>query len=109
MGKPHITKHQHYFESDCNVIANELANNDDGIHVKGIYKDNNNTTSVNMLNLHENGLQYSIEDAQNNTLEPMLYKLSIDRQVPTYDNTLPIHRKIYDITKMEVYELHRDI
>ena len=39
----------------------------------------------------------------------MLYKLSIDNAIPTYENTLPIHRKTYDIAKMEVYELHRKI
>ena len=61
------------------------------------------------MNLNENDLQDLIEDAQNNTIEPMLYKLSIDRQIPTYENTLPIHRKMYDIAKMEVYELHRKV
>ena len=39
----------------------------------------------------------------------MLYKRSIDRTNPTYENTLPIHRNMYDITQMEVYELHRKI
>ena len=109
LGKSHITKHQHYFGSGYNVIANERVDNDDDIHVKGIYKDNNNTKFVNLVNLNENDLQDLIEDAQNNTIEPMLYKLSIDRQIPTYENTLPIHRKMYDIAKMEVYELHRKV
>ena len=39
----------------------------------------------------------------------MLYKLSICRAIPTYEHTLPIHREIYDIATMEVYELHRKI
>ena len=39
----------------------------------------------------------------------MLYKISIDRGIPTYGKTLPIHTEIYDISKMEVYELHRKI
>ena len=77
--------------------------------MKGIYKDNNNTKFVNLVNLNENDLQYLIEDAQNNTIESMLYKLSIDRTIPTYENTLPNHRETYDIAKMEVYELHRKI
>ena len=37
----------------------------------------------------------------------MLNKLSIDRSIPTYENTLRIQRNIY--AKMEVYELHRKI
>ena len=56
-GKSNITKHQHHFESDYNVTANELVNNDDNIHVKGIYKDNNSTKFVNLVNLNENDLQ----------------------------------------------------
>ena len=107
MGKSHITKHQRYFESDYNVIANELVNNDDGIHVKGIYKENNNTKFANLVNLNDNDLHDLIEDAQNNTIEPMLYKLSIGRGTPMYENALPIHREICDIVKMEVYGLHR--
>ena len=39
----------------------------------------------------------------------MLYKLSIDRHIPMYENALSIHRKLYDIVNMEVYELHRNI
>ena len=66
LGKPHIPKHQTYFESDHNVIANEPVNNSDDIHVKGTYKENSNTKSVNLVNLNENDLQYFIEDAQNN-------------------------------------------
>ena len=77
LGKSHITKHQHYFESDYKIIANELVNNDDDIHVKGIYNENNNTKFVNMVNLNENDLQDLIEDEQNNTIEPMLYKYQL--------------------------------
>ena len=109
LGKPNIPKHQHYFESDYNVIADGLVNNDDDIHAKGIYKENNNTKFVNLVNSNENDLQDLIEEAQNNTIEPRLYKPPIDRQVSMYENTLSIHRGIHDIAKMEVYELHRKI
>ena len=36
-GNSHITEHQHYFEPDYNIIANEFVNNDDDIHAKGIF------------------------------------------------------------------------
>ena len=39
----------------------------------------------------------------------MLNELPIGRKVPMYENTLPTNREIYDIAKMEVYELHRKI
>ena len=61
------------------------------------------------MNLNENDLHDLIEDVQNNTIEPMIYKLSIDIIIPTYEHTLPIHRKINDIVNMEVYELHSKI
>ena len=90
-------------------MANELTNCDEDIHVKGIHKENSDTKSVNLLNLNGNDLQYFIQEARHNTTEPILYKLSIDRKIPMYENTLSIQRKIYGIAKMEVYELHRNI
>ena len=35
--------------------------NDDDIHIQGIVKDNNNTSSVNMLNLNDDELQNLIQ------------------------------------------------
>ena len=54
-------------------------------------------------------MQDLLEDAQNNTIEPMLYKLPIDRKTPTYENTLPIRMKIYVIANMEVFGFHRKV
>ena len=90
-------------------MANELINCDDDIQIQGIYKDKNNTTSVNMLSPNEHDLQNLIQEANNNTHEPMLYQLSTNKRIPMYENTLPIHRNIYDIARMEVYELHLKI
>ena len=33
----------------------------------------------------------------------------MDKQLPLHENTLPIHRKIYDIARMEMYELDLQI
>ena len=59
-----------------------------------------------MLNSNEHGLQNLIQEANYNTHEPMLYQLSRNIEIPMYEHTLPIHRGIYDIARMEVYELH---
>ena len=88
IGKPNITKYPHYFESAYNVIANELVDNGDDIHVKGIYKESNSTKFMNLVNLNENDLQDLIEETQNNTIEPMLYKVSVDRKVPMYEKRI---------------------
>ena len=61
LGKSKTTKHQHQFEADYNVVANELIHNDDDISIQGIFKDNNNTTSVNMLNLNDDDLHNLIQ------------------------------------------------
>ena len=66
----------------------------------------NSTTSVNLLNSNEHGLRNLIQEASYNTHEPMLYQLSRNKEIPMYENTLPIHRKICNIARMEVYELH---
>ena len=58
------------------------------------------------MNLNGHGLQNLVPEADDNTNEPMLYQLSRNTEIPKYENTLPIHRNIYDIARMEVYELH---
>ena len=74
-------QHQHYFESDYTVVANELIHNDDDIHIQGIFKENNDTVLfVNMLNLSDDYLQKLIQETQNNTHEPMLYQLTRNKE-----------------------------
>ena len=90
-------------------MANELINCDDDIQIQGMYKDKINTTFVNLLNSNEHDLQNLIQEASDNTHEPMLYQLSRNKEIPMYENTLPIHRTCYDIARIEVYEIHLQI
>ena len=41
--------------------------------------------------------------------EPVLYNVIDKTEISKYENTLPIHRKIYDIANMEMYELYLDV
>ena len=109
LGKSKTTTHQHYFESDYNVVANELIHNDDDIHIRGIFKENKDTASVNMLNLNNDDLQKLIEEAENNKQEPIIYQLTRNKDIPKWENTLPIHRKTYDIARMQMYEIDLEI
>ena len=77
LGKSKTTKHQHYFESDHNLVANELTHTDEDIHIQVIFKENNDTVSVNMPNLNDDDLQKLKQEAQHKTQEPMLC-------IPTY-------------------------
>ena len=39
----------------------------------------------------------------------MLYNVIDKTEISKYENTLPIHRKIYDIANMEMYELYLEV
>ena len=39
----------------------------------------------------------------------MLYNVIDEIEISKYENTLPNHRKIYDIAHMEVYELYLEV
>ena len=41
--------------------------------------------------------------------EPMIYNVIDKTEISKYENTLPIHRKIYDIANMEMYELYLEV
>ena len=85
LGKSKFTKHQHYFESNYVVVANELIHNDEDIHIQCIFKENNATVSVNMLNSGDDDLQKLIQEAQNNTQEPILCQLTRHKEIPLWE------------------------
>jgi hypothetical protein len=39
----------------------------------------------------------------------MIYDVIDKTEINKYENTLPIHRKIYDIANMEMYELYLEV
>jgi hypothetical protein len=104
---------QHYFETDYDVMSEELVLNArsarSSVHVRGIYPDDEDLTDDrNILNATTNELERIIEE--NSTINPpMVYQISFNNEIPLYENTLPIHRKIYDIARMEMYELYMEV
>ena len=110
LGKSKTKSTRHYFESNYDVVANELINGTDNIEIKGIYPpDQTEAKHVNLLNLSDDELECVINTTADNTSEPILYQLSTNTEIPTYENTLPIHRKIYDKANMEMYELYLEV
>jgi len=110
LGQSTCKNNKHYYETNYDVIANELINNENNIEITGIYQKNNNeTTCINLLNLDENELNNVINENINNTEEPILYHLNMKSELSMYENTLPIHRKIYDVARLEIYELHKQV
>ena len=44
-----------------------------------------------------------------NEQEPLIYNIIDNTGISKIENTLPIHRKIYDIANMEMYELYLEV
>ena len=110
LGKSTCKSDKHYFESNYDVVANELINNENSVEIKGVYpQENNQTEYLNLLNVSNDEFNNVICETHNNTTEPLLYHLSMKVKIPMYGNTLPIHRKIYDVARMDMYELHLQI
>ena len=62
---------------------------------------------INLLNADDNELDEIIISRSEE--EPIIYKVIDKTEISKYENTLPIHRKIYDIANMEMYELYLDV
>ena len=108
LGKSKSKSVQHYFESNYDIVANELINNSGGtVEIKGIYEQSKTDDAgmINLLNLNDDELGDLISKTADITSTPILYQLSMNTEISTYVNTLPIHRKIYDKANMEMYDL----
>ena len=110
LGSKTICKERHYFDSNYDAVANEIVNNENGsIQVRGIYKNNKSQfEDINLLNADDNELD-KIINSRSEDEEPMIYDIIDKTEITKYENTLPIHRKIYDIANMEMYELYLEV
>ena len=108
LGSKTICKERHYFESDYDVVANEIVNNENrSIQIRSIYKNEKSQyEGINLLNAGEDELDEIINSRSEE--EPMIYNVIDKTETSKYENTLPIHRKIYEIVNMEMYELYLD-
>ena len=95
LGKSQLTSTQHYFESNYDVVANELVNNSNSINIQGVYETSSQVEGErhNLLNLQDHELDILINTTADRTSEPILYHLTSSTEIPAYENTLPIHRK----------------
>ena len=111
LGKSHLTSTQHYFESNYDVVANELINNSNSINIQGVYQTSSQVEGEhqNLLNLQDHELDILINTTAGRTSEPILYHRTPNIEIPAYENTLPIHRKIYDKANMDMYELELQV
>ena len=54
-------------------------------------------------------MEQSLSKCKDKGHDPLIYKLVYNNEYPLYDNSLPIHRKVYDKANMDLYEIHLKI
>ena len=62
---------------------------------------------INLLNADDDELDKTINSKSEE--EPMIYNDIGKPEISKCENTLPIHRKIYDIANMDMYELYLEV
>ena len=62
---------------------------------------------INVLNADDGELDEIINSRSEE--EPMIHNVIDKTEISKYENTLPIHRKIYNIANMEMYELYLEV
>ena len=110
LGSTTICKERNYHESDYDAVANNVVNNHDNgsIQIRGIYKNGEfQFEDIHLLNADDDELNKIINSKSEE--EPMIYNVIDKTEISKYENTLPIHRNIYDIANMEMYELYLDV
>ena len=91
-------------------MANDVVNNNrnGSIQVRGIYpNEKSQYEGINLLNADDDELDEIINLRSEE--KPILYNVIDTTEISKYENTLPIHRKIYDIANMDMYELYLDV
>ena len=110
LGSKAIRKQRNVFESDYDAVANGVVNNNDNgsIQIRGIYKNEKSQyEDINLINADDNELDEIMNSRSEE--EPMIYNVVDKTEISKYENTLPIHRNIYDIANMEMYELYLEV
>ena len=107
LGCKTIWEERNYFESDYDAVANDIVNNNDNgsVQIRGVYKhEKSQYEGINLLNANGGELDETINSRSEE--EPMFYNIIDKTEISKYENTLPIHRKIYDIANMEMYDVN---
>ena len=77
----------------------------DEVSYVGIY-DNSKDLHAYQFLVNQDNLQTMIDLARSKDkqFEPMVWMVNVTKKTPLFNNSLPIHRKIYDIANMMVYK-----
>ena len=109
LGKTITKSSKYYFTNDWDTVCTELLSNENvsvfGIHDSDINPDND----IDLLNLDDGKMEQLLSKRQDKNHDPLIYKLVYNNEYPLYDNSLSIHRKVYDKANMDLYEIHLQV
>ena len=54
-------------------------------------------------------MEYLLAKCKDRNHDPLIYKLVYNDEYPLYENSLSIHRKVYDKANMDLYEIHLQV
>ena len=80
-----------------------VKKNPEEVSFSGIYDNSNDLHKYQFMMCNDN-LQAMIDIAKKETLDPMVWMVHVSKKTRLYNNSLPIHRKIYDTANMMVYK-----
>ena len=83
-----------------------MVKNPDEVSFLGLY--DNDSLHQNEFTMNET-LMDNINKAMDNPREPMVWMINSSKKHTLYNNALPIHRKVYDVSNMLVYKKHMSI
>ena len=66
-------------------------------------------SDIDLLNPDDDKMEQLLLKCQDKNNDPLIYKLVYNNEYPLYDNSLSIHRKVYDKANMDLYEIHLQV
>ena len=105
LAKNYITNNKHYFTTDRTRALTEWLKNPEEVSFLGLY---GTAEHQNQFTMTET-LVDKINKAMDNPVEPMVWMINKSKKHTLYNNALPIHRKVYDVSNMLVYKKHMSI
>jgi len=108
LAKNYNTYEKHYFTQDRMSALKEWLKNPSDVSYTGIYDNHEDLHKYQFMMMDQEELQTMIDIAKNKSkqVNPMVWMVRTSKKTPLYNNSLPIHRKIYDIANMKLYKQH---
>jgi len=107
LAKNYNTYEKHYFTQDRMSALKEWLKNPSDVSYTGIYNNHEDLHQYQFM-MGQEQLQAMIDIAKDKSkqVNPMVWMVCTSKKTPLYNNSLPIHRKIYDIANMKLYKQH---